>query len=251
MFSALAEYPRPEVGDNGMKYYRKSEYPVDRFVKGLTDDELLQHMGVPLRFHTHALAMYEDPFRDEIQNWLNRMPYVFRPFRKFRDEDPDLCGVGLVLWGEGGARKTTTAAAILLRLVRMGIPNTNPLPKPGGGRTYHGQAMGRFLSWQYVMETFRQGFGDDDIAEDAQILRDVMYSSASRQDSADFLVLDDVSRERTTEWNIGELQRVLRWRHEHGYPTILTTNHSPGLWKRHYGKVMSVFMERAFIDVRF
>jgi hypothetical protein len=242
----LAEYPRPETAENGKRYYWPARgYPVDRYLEQTKDEDLLAHMGVPTRFHHHVVAMYEDPLGDEIEDWIADMPYIFRPppSRAVANRG----GQGLLLYGRSGTRKTTTAAAVLLRLVRMGIPNLSP----NGHGTYAGSVMGRFVDWQDASELFRRAVGNEQADEDAQYLRSAMRCEVGRLDSADILVLDDISRERTSEFNVNELHRVLRFRNNECRPAIVTTNHPPKTWPTVYGETMAAFMERAFEIVQF
>ena len=245
-----AKYPRPEFASDGARrYYRKKNpYPTDELIQRLDDSALLEHMGVPMRYHPHAIAMHDQPMLDEIENWFQRLPYVFRPHMTYQKERPNLCGVGLVLHGASGTRKTTTAVATLLRLIRMGVPNTDPT---GRNFSWHGWAMGRFVDWQSASRLFREAVKDEDADIEATGLRVSMQPGGPMTTRADFLVLDDISRERRTEFNVGELQRTIRRRFDQGYPTIITTNHSPRAWEDTYGDVFAAFLGRAFIPVEF
>jgi hypothetical protein len=214
---------------------KESGYPTDRLLASMDDRALLTHMGVPLKFHLHAMETTYGDAGKQVADWLDLLPYIFRPQYDRNAERPALCGAGLVLHGPSGARKTTTAAAVLLASVRRNIPNADP----SGHSRWYGAAMGRYVSWQEVSALFREAISDDAAAEALDPM----------EDRADFLVIDDISRERATEYNVGRLAHVLRHRHEWGYPTILTTNHDPKSWKTVYGDVMGEFMHRAFIAV--
>lgn len=242
-------YPRPELRDNGKRYYRSpSGYSTDHLIQSMDDNELLAYMGVPRTFHANAIAMHDRPLRKDIENWVEMLPYIFRPFTKYQTERPDMSGVGLIFHGPSGTRKTTTAAALLLRMVRMGIPNTDPT-----GRTFawHGWCMGRFFDWQEASALFRAAVKDDEADSDAEEIRKALTMRVGPEHHADFAVIDDISRERRTEYNIGELTRILRIRHNRCYPTIITTNFEPKVWEREYGDVFAAFANRAFIHVEF
>ena len=249
------DYPRPLRAEGGKPYYwRPVGYPVDQFLDQVNDWDLLAHMGVPTRFRSHVIDMYTEPFPPEVESWVASMRYIFRPPPSLQKTKPDLCGMGLVLWGESGTRKTTTAAAILLRLVRMRVPNLDPNPLPLQGGTYAGSCMGRFVSWQDAAETLREGVTestDDGGASEALLLRRSMRCEDPLLRAADFLVLDDISRERTTEWNLGEIHRIMRYRHDNARPVIVTTNTDPQDWVRRYDEVFAAFLDRAFFKAEF
>ena len=249
------DYPRPERAENGKAYYwRPSGYPTDRYLAEVRDTDLLQHMGVPPRFRAHVLRMYRKSFRREVETWIAQMPYIFRPAPSRLADKPELCGIGLLLWGDSGTYKTTTAAAVLLRLIRMQIPNLHPDPLPLKGGTYTGAAMGRFVPWQDAVEAFRNAVGDPESDEESEgefLRRSMRCESRRAVDAANFLVLDDISRERVTEWNFNELHRIMRFRHDYARPTIVTTNYDPDDWEKKYGEVFAAFLHRAFIPVEF
>jgi hypothetical protein len=244
-------YPRPEFASDGRRYYRKTmPYETDALISRLDEAGLLSHMGVPMHAWPHVINMYEDPFGNLIDNWIRELPHIYRPQLTYQMEAPEMCGRGLVLYGPSGTYKTTTAAAVLLRVVRMGVPNTDPT---GRNFTWHGWAMGRFFDWQEVSELFRDSVKGDADTQDLELRTRVsMIPSGPMTEQANFLVLDDISREtRTTDFNVSQLHRILRQRQSHGFPTILTTNHAPEEWKDTYGDVLAAFLRRAFIPVEF
>jgi hypothetical protein len=230
-------------------YVKANGYSTDHLIQGMSDRELLRHMAVPDKFIRYAVATANEPMDERIEFWLENLPYIFRPQDEKNDENPDLYGVGLIFYGPGGTRKTTTAAALLLRIIRMGIKNSDPSLR---NFTWHGWCMGYFADWQSVSKDVRLAAGDDEAARERSKDADRRMRAASHPDvSGDFLVLDDISRERNTEFNSGELQRLLRDRNVRGYPTIITTNHPPSTWGRVYGEVLAAFMERSFLTIEF
>jgi hypothetical protein len=141
------------------------------------------------------------------------------------------------------------AASILRDLVRLKIRNTDPTMQVFA---WHGQCMGRFVSWQDSSELFRKASGgDEDAGERAAALRKSMRPGGPLENRGDFLVIDDISREKRTEFNLGELQRILRHRREWGWTTILTTNHDPDEWHQVYDDAFASFLSRSFIPVGF
>jgi hypothetical protein len=226
-------------------WYRPDGYETDHLIDSLSDEELLDHMGVPLKYIRHAVAMQND-LPDEVESWLANMPYVYRP--TFDRLDKDMCGVGLVFWGEPGGRKTTVAAATLLRAVRLKTPNTDPT---GHNYTWHGAAMGRFVDWQEASALFRSASRSEEDEMAAEEVKKFMKPNGPAVHRADFLILDDISRERATEFNITELQRTLRRRGDNGYPTILTSNRHPDDWEEAHGDALSGYIHRQFLPVEF
>jgi DNA replication protein DnaC len=76
-----------------------------------------------------------------------------------------------------------------------------------------------------------------------------MIPSGPTINRGDYLLLDDISRERVTEYNTGELQRIVRRRADNGYPTIVTTNHHPDDWEANHGEALADFFDRSFMHV--
>lgn len=228
-------------------YYKPGGYETDHLINDLSDIELLAHMGVPRKYIGHAAKMTEEDFPKEVRQWLENLPAIFRPSDAHLE--PGLCGIGLIFSGPGAGRKTTTAAAVLLRTILRRIPNTDPT---GHNFTWHGAAMGRFVDWQEASEIFRNAnAGDEDDALAAKALRWAMYPTGPVSSRGDFLIIDDISRERMTEYNAGELQRIIRRRSDEGYPTIITTNHPQEDWATQYGEVLAAYLTRTHILVEF
>ena len=230
------------------RQYRKPKgYETDHLLDRLNDEQLLDHMGVPARYWGMVLNTPRD-FPPEVLLWLESMPFIFRPNVEAQRQDPlQQAGIGVVLYGEGGKGKTTMASALLLHLVRLRIPNIDP---SGRNWTWSGAAMGRFYDWQACSEAFRLGNSGDEVhAANAERIRSAMRLSAPMLDRADFLVVDDISRERATEYNLTELQRILRHRYDNCVPSIITSNYRPSEWEQVYGDVMAAFMARAFVAV--
>jgi hypothetical protein len=232
----------------GRSYYIKSGgYPTDHLIQGMDDQELLNHMDVPQHIRAVAEAGKDGPWHPEIQFWLDNLAYIFRPSTDLQKERPGLHGRGLILYGEPRRHKTTTACSLLLHVVRTGIRNSDPTYH---NLTWHGWCMGRFVDWQDASELFRNAAGGRD-EEEAEVLRLAMRPNGEMTRRGDFLVIDDISRERGTEFNSNELHRILRRRLNYGYPTILTTNYEPDGWQDVYGDSLAAFMKGEFNLVEF
>jgi hypothetical protein len=233
-----------EAAHRRMPRFRR-EYLVTEFLDSASDRDVYREMGVPGRYVRSDIS----PLNDGIREWLRNIQYIHNPTWERHDAQPDLFGIGLILWGPPSSGKTVTACALLLAMVRMGIHNTDPTLR---NLDEHGASMGRFVSWQDASELFRQAAsGDEEMQEAAEDLKKAMRGHGTNLDAGNFLLIDDISRERGTEFNKGELQRVLRYRHEQGLATILTTNHSPDEWAEYYGDVFAGFLRRAFFGVEF
>lgn len=227
-------------------HHRRDPYQTDALIDSFDDDRLLQHMGVPAHYRDEALLIQD--WHPSIETWIEQLPYIYRPQPENRKQKPKINGFGLALYGPTGTGKTTTSAALLLRLVRMLIPNADPDCRS----RWYGAAMGAFVSWQEFSRLAREKSGGDD---EAYVLYEELYNRMMGvgpvETSGNWLVIDDISRERATEFNVSELTWILRHRYEHGFPTIITTNTHPDQWPLMYGEVMGNFMLRALLPVEF
>lgn len=225
------------------KPYIRSHYPVDA-VLDLDDRDLMMHMGVPQEFcgpRRHSMPL-------NVRNWLRSIQYIQRPTFERQDEKPDLIGAGMVFHGPGRTGKTTQAARLLLELVRLDIRSTDPALL---NRAWHARSMGMFVDWQDASAKFRWAAGGSDTEGVVEKMRSHMIGEGSPKKRADFLVLDDISRERATAFNSGELHRILRHRSSNGLATIVTTNHAPSEWESVYGDVLAAYLANKFIQVEF
>jgi hypothetical protein len=227
-------------------YYKPNGYSTDKLIDSLDDNALLAHMGVPARYW--AMVASPRPDRDpRIGQWLLDFKYIYRPSVDMMLKQPKYPGLGLLLHGASGTGKTSIASRLLLELVRSKVENSDP---SGQNFTWHGSAMGLFVDWQDVSESFRMAASKDDLhAVKADEFRMKMRPTGPMNTRGDILVIDDISRERRTEFNSGELHRILRRRYDNCYPTIITTNHNPDEWDDVYGDVMASFLTRAFLSV--
>lgn len=234
---------RPGTGGTKRYKHRTRGYPTDHLIDSLSDEELLLHMQVPAVFVGHAIGMKDD-LPDEVEYWLEHLPYIYRP--AIENLSKGMCGSNLILTGPSGARKTTMAAAILLRTIRQKVPNTDPT---GKNFTWHGAAMGLFVDWQEASEIIRSASSGDEAGEEAHRIKDLMYPAGQPTVRGDFLIIDDISRERATEFNTGELHRIIRRRSDRGYPSIITTNHHQEDWDKNHGEILASYLSRTSIVV--
>lgn len=107
-------------------------------------------------------------------------------------------GVGLLLQGDIGRGKTYAACAIMLMMLRNGkIRN------------------GLFVTCDGLFNGIKAEFGKKD-----------QGSLLARACKTDLLVLDDMGKERLTEWSQPILFQVINDRSNELLPTIVTTNYS-------------------------
>jgi DNA replication protein DnaC len=60
------------------------------------------------------------------------------------------------------------------------------------------------------------------------------------------LVLDDLGKELSSDYNVAGFDELLRSRYDKGLPTIVTTNLTREQWGRKYGEAMGSFVYEAF-----
>lgn len=216
------------------------DYDTDRIIDRSTDRQLLEAMGVPQQFHRR---LWGDGIPQEVLDWVLTLPWAQRPSYERQDEMPEVFGKGLVLYGPPNTGKSTLAAELLLRLVRMKFRNTDPSLRAHG---WHGAMTGRWFDWQECSGIFREAARGEEQSDVAEELENVMMGGGKMGHglSANWMVVDDLSRERVTEFNIGTLQRILRHRGNKGLTSIITTNTPPSAWEQTYGEVLASYLER-------
>lgn len=225
------------------------KFATTKFVRATDDRKLMQRMGVPDRLIGGADRYLDEPLPPQVQNWLKKMPMIYRPsFDTMKASDQDLPGVGLVFYGPAGTHKSVTAVRTLLAAVRLGVPDfdpNNPLR-----RGWAGWALGHFQDWQELSALMRVGKVEDEwrMEELDGLLKAGLIGETQ---GGQFLVIDDLSRERPTDFNLDRLSFYLRYRYERCIPTILTTNLEPDKWEDVYGSVLGQFLTRSTVQVAF
>jgi len=102
---------------------------------------------------------------------------------------------GLILVGHYGTGKTHLAAAILKVVLDKAIP-------------------GAMVVVPELLDEIRASYND--VETDKRLEQKVMQKQ--------FLILDDLGAEKTTEWVRERLYNLINHRYEHNLPTVITTN---------------------------
>ena len=222
----------------------KDTYEMDEFLAGVSDIDLMVHMGVP-----EDMIGYEPrPLDPDIRGWLQNLRYCHRPTREDHLAQPNLYGSGLIFYGPSGTEKSVTAANLLLQLIRLNIRNTDP---DLVSLMNHQMSMGAFLEWPQVLDLLRADATSDLLDDETEHTKRLLYGGGTGLKRGNFLVLDDIGRDRATDFAVSEFQRYLRYRHSHGWATILTVNHPPRQWKSIFGPVLAAYLQRSYMPIEF
>ena len=108
-------------------------------------------------------------------------------------------GKGLYLEGTCGTGKTHLAVAISLELISRGIPVVCKTSID-------------------LLADIKRSYEQDSTVSEEDVL--------SAYKGADLLVIDDLGKERATEWSVPILYRIINDRYEAMLPTIITTNYN-------------------------
>lgn len=106
-------------------------------------------------------------------------------------------GVGLIYTGSYGTGKTHLAAAIAIQLMKNGMP----------------VIFGTLISLLGKLKETYNGNGDE--AKVLELYRNV-----------DLLVVDDLGKERPTEWVLEKLYSIINERYENNRPVVITSNYN-------------------------
>lgn len=108
-------------------------------------------------------------------------------------------GRGLYLEGTCGTGKTHLAVAIALKLINQGVPVICKTSID-------------------LLADIKQSYEYDSTVNEEEVL--------TAYKTADLLIIDDLGKERATEWSVPILYRIINDRYENMLPTIITTNYN-------------------------
>lgn len=139
-------------------------------------------------------------FENFILNDKNKYAYEIskkyaNEFKKYKKD-----GTGLIFIGSYGTGKTHLAAAICHELIKQ---NYQPI----------------FGTMITLLEKIKATYDDEYAKENEEQVID-------KYTRCDLLVIDDLGKERPTEWAIEKLYYIINTRYERNLPVIITTNYS-------------------------
>lgn len=139
-------------------------------------------------------------FENFIVNDKNR--YAYETAKKYAAEfeKHKKDGLGLIFVGSYGTGKTHLAAAICHELIKQ---NYQPI----------------FGTMITLLEKIKATYGDEYAKENEEQVID-------KYTRCDLLVIDDLGKERPTEWAIEKLYYIINTRYERNLPIVITTNYS-------------------------
>lgn len=162
-------------------------------------------------------------------------------------------GVGLLFDGEAGLGKTTHSALCLTELVRR-LPEDNELRKLFGYKSEDFGPATRVVYYMTVPDFMSRKKAMIDAEQEQRremALQMDGFHGRSKMDHLNVrvLVLDDLGKELTSEYNVAGFDELLRTRYDKGLPTIVTTNLDRSQWRAKYGDAMGSFVFEAFTRV--
>jgi DNA replication protein DnaC len=160
-------------------------------------------------------------------------------------------GVGLLFDGAPGLGKTTHAVLALTELVRH-LPDDEA--KARELLHYSAQDYGikaRPIYYMTVPDFIHRKKAMIDADPDQRkelgyILEGLHGRSKYDHLNVRVLVLDDLGKELSSDYNVAGFDELLRSRYDKGLPTIVTTNLTREQWGRKYGEAMGSFVYEAF-----
>lgn len=199
----------------------------------------IHEAAIPARLHQVTWDDFEltKPMK-LVQNWVDKYPDDWLPPTAPMAQT----GMGLLLYGDTGAGKSTAAALVVKQVVKFGHSGWF-LPATTLENLLHRQ-----------MDTGALLRKTDDVGVETL---DAYERIAIRLDKARskffVLVIDDWGRERTagSSWLQDQIESLVRERFNRGLPTIFTTNLGIEDIEARYGKPWVSFMTEAFAFIDF
>jgi DNA replication protein DnaC len=148
-------------------------------------------MAERLMDQSKVTARFRDRTFDKFKR--ERAPEAYDKAKFLADNIENNDGEGLILLGNPGTGKTHLAASIINQVIK---------------ETY---LPARFVGFNEFLEEIKAGFGTG-------------ADTVERLIDEPLLVIDDIGKEKKTEWSNAVLYRIVNARYEDKAPTIFTTN---------------------------
>lgn len=180
----------------------------------------LRHAGIPERYIDRTLETFES--RPGTEKAIEAARRVIRDAL-----DPKRKTTGMVMIGKAGSGKTHLAVGILRAIAesKSGTDETLSLFRS------------KFVVVPDLLDTLRERISDPQVRDPLPGLID-----------APLIVLDDLGREKPTEWVTDRLYVLVNARYNAMKPTIVTTNYAPSeLARRGYDAMMSRLRDDAAV----
>jgi DNA replication protein DnaC len=163
-------------------------------------------------------------------------------------------GVGLLFAGQPGLGKTTHAVTTLMELVRRLPDNAKEMANIFKYSLEDLSLNARpiyYLTYPEFLSLKKSQFDADEDTKRKLFLQVEGLHGRATEDRMNVrvLVLDDLGKEHTSDFNDASFDEVLRARYDKGLPTIITTNKNRDSWAGQYGKAMGSFVYEAFQSV--
>lgn len=155
-------------------------------------EAILGRSGIKKRYLSRS-------FENFIVNDVNRKAYeIAKSYVDNWQENKDK-GEGLYFEGTCGTGKTHLAVAIAMKLINQGVPVICKTSID-------------------LLASIKQSYERDSTVNEEDIIE--------AYNTVDLLVIDDLGKERATEWSVPILYRIINDRYENMLPTVITTNYN-------------------------